>query len=131
MLLFRSQEVVDNCCNVGTLCWVSNSIELNGTGFFINIEFEAGPERNSSSDKFCSLKNFLIAVPPVFGICIQTKLFFKSNDIMFNWSGRRDLNSRHPRWQRGALPLSYSRKMAGATGLEPITSWLTARRSAN
>src|SRR5262249_10525558 len=24
-------------------------------------------------------------------------------------SGRRDLNPRHPRWQRGALPLSYSR----------------------
>ena len=25
------------------------------------------------------------------------------------WSGRRDLNPRQPRWQRGALPLSYSR----------------------
>ena len=24
-------------------------------------------------------------------------------------SGRRDSNPRHPRWQRGALPLSYSR----------------------
>ena len=26
-----------------------------------------------------------------------------------NWSGRRDLNSRPPPWQGGALPLSYSR----------------------
>ena len=25
------------------------------------------------------------------------------------WSGKRDLNSRHPPWQGGALPLSYSR----------------------
>src|SRR5207253_2635351 len=25
------------------------------------------------------------------------------------WSGRWDLNPRQPRWQRGALPLSYSR----------------------
>ena len=25
------------------------------------------------------------------------------------WSGRRDLNSRPPPWQGGALPLSYSR----------------------
>ena len=25
------------------------------------------------------------------------------------WSGRRDSNPRQPRWQRGALPLSYSR----------------------
>jgi hypothetical protein len=28
---------------------------------------------------------------------------------LFVQSGRRDLNPRHPRWQRGALPLSYSR----------------------
>ncbi len=28
------------------------------------------------------------------------------------WSGRRDSNSRQPRWQRGALPLSYSRSLA-------------------
>ncbi len=27
-----------------------------------------------------------------------------------SWSGRRDLNPRHPRWQRGTLPLSYSRE---------------------
>ena len=27
------------------------------------------------------------------------------------WSGRRDLNSRPPPWQGGALPLSYSRNV--------------------
>src|SRR5919109_754790 len=27
-----------------------------------------------------------------------------------NWSGRRDLNPRPSRWQRDALPLSYSRR---------------------
>ena len=27
------------------------------------------------------------------------------------WSGRRDLNSRHPPWQGGTLPLSYSRSI--------------------
>ena len=30
------------------------------------------------------------------------------------WSGRRDSNSRQPRWQRGALPLSYSRSLQKA-----------------
>ena len=29
-----------------------------------------------------------------------------------NWSGRRDSNSRHSRWQRDALPLSYARLIA-------------------
>ena len=28
------------------------------------------------------------------------------------WSGKRDLNPRHPPWQGGALPLSYSRSYA-------------------
>ena len=28
---------------------------------------------------------------------------------MFFWSGKRDSNSRPSRWQRDALPLSYSR----------------------
>ena len=27
----------------------------------------------------------------------------------YNWSGKRDSNSRPSRWQRDALPLSYSR----------------------
>ena len=29
--------------------------------------------------------------------------------IMLRWSGKRDSNSRPSRWQRDALPLSYSR----------------------
>ena len=32
---------------------------------------------------------------------------------MKNWSGRRDSNSRHSRWQRDALPLSYARLSKG------------------
>ena len=28
---------------------------------------------------------------------------------LLDWSGRRDSNSRHSRWQRDALPLSYAR----------------------
>src|SRR5210317_635692 len=36
------------------------------------------------------------------------------------WSGKRDLNPRHPRWQRGALPLSYSRlRDEFITGITP------------
>ena len=31
------------------------------------------------------------------------------NKLLSNWSGRRDSNSRHSRWQRDALPLSYAR----------------------
>ena len=27
----------------------------------------------------------------------------------FTWSGRRDLNPRHPAWKAGVLPLNYSR----------------------
>ena len=34
-------------------------------------------------------------------------------------SGRRDLNPRHPRWQRGALPLSYSRIIRQGLMLRP------------
>ncbi len=30
--------------------------------------------------------------------------------IMLRWSGKRDSNSRPSRWQRDALPLSYSRQ---------------------
>ena len=36
-------------------------------------------------------------------------------------SGRRDLNPRHPRWQRGALPLSYSRIVRQDLMLRPAT----------
>ena len=38
---------------------------------------------------------------------IQKQLTPPGGDV--KWSGRRDLNPRQPRWQRGALPLSYSR----------------------
>ena len=31
----------------------------------------------------------------------------------YTWSGKRGSNSRHLRWQRSALPLSYSRKIIG------------------
>ena len=31
------------------------------------------------------------------------------NKLLSYWSGRRDSNSRHSRWQRDALPLSYAR----------------------
>ena len=35
------------------------------------------------------------------------------SDISINWSGRWDLNPRPSRWQRDALPLSYSRAPRG------------------
>ena len=37
-------------------------------------------------------------------------------------SGRRDLNPRHPRWQRGALPLSYSRMSQPNQEMRPKSS---------
>ena len=37
-------------------------------------------------------------------------------------SGRRDLNPRHPRWQRGALPLSYSRMSQRNQEMRPTHS---------
>ena len=43
---------------------------------------------------------------------------------LYNKSGQWDLNPRHSRWQRDALPLSYARKtlklMLG-TGVEPVS----------
>ena len=77
-----------------------------------------------------------------------------------NWSGRRDSNSRHSRWQRDALPLSYTRLfgvnqgvepchgmiwrldictvskpaltyLVEVTGIEPMTYWLQTSRSPN
>ena len=49
--------------------------------------------------------------------------------IIKKWSGRRDSNSRHMPWQGIALPLSHSRitwsnKLVGTIGLEPMTSCL-------
>ena len=32
-----------------------------------------------------------------------------NGSLVYFWSGKRDLNPRHPRWQRGALPLSDAR----------------------
>ena len=40
-------------------------------------------------------------------ICLYINYLWKVKHM--NWSGRRDSNSRHSRWQRDALPLSYAR----------------------
>ena len=44
-------------------------------------------------------------------------------------SGRRDLNPRHPRWQRGALPLSYSRMSQQNQEMRPTPSEACQRPS--
>lgn len=48
------------------------------------------------------------------------------------WSGWRGSNPRHRRWQRRALPLSYTRKcveLERATGIEPVACWLGTSRA--
>ena len=63
-----------------------------------------------------------------FPVGVQTK-GDPDSDLQAAWqvleSGKRDLNPRHPPWQGGALPLSYSRKIVlkarrmREKGLEP------------
>ena len=49
----------------------------------------------------------------------------------FPWSGRRDSNPRHPRWQRGALPTELlPRKVVAGVGLEPTSFKATDFESA-
>ncbi|MDI3548029.1 MAG: hypothetical protein PWR10_1681 [Halanaerobiales bacterium] len=43
----------------------------------------------------------------------------KKQPFRLSWSGKRDLNPRPSRWQRDALPLSYSRMVEGK-GFEPL-----------
>ena len=40
-------------------------------------------------------------------ICLHINYLWEVKHM--KWSGRRDSNSRHSRWQRDALPLSYAR----------------------
>ena len=37
--------------------------------------------------------------------------FLSSKSLIINWSGQRGSNPRPSRWQRDALPLSYTRKL--------------------
>ena len=72
-------------------------------------------------------------------VCLKnTRVSFDANDenqktatalAVFNWSGRRDSNSRHLPWQGNALPTeplphSVISKLVGVIGLEPVTSCL-------
>ncbi len=47
--------------------------------------------------------------PPTITTSTEDKACIKLQVEHMNWSGRRDSNSRHSRWQRDALPLSYAR----------------------
>ena len=41
--------------------------------------------------------------------CLTTWLWRQKISAEFDWSGKRDSNSRHSPWQGDALPLSHSR----------------------
>ena len=64
-----------------------------------------------------SLRTHNMEATPRFelGIMILQTIALPLGDVAtIKWSGRRDSNSRQPRWQRGALPLSYSRSLRKA-----------------
>ena len=85
------------------------SFSSNSPSLFTGLyeEIEEHETKNNKVNKTINLR-YIIHSPKIINYFYKCSTYYDYTKSLV-WSGRRDSNSRHLRWQRSALPLSYAR----------------------